>query len=356
MSIRYALLALLSSGPKHGFQLAHDFEAGTGEMWPLNTGQVYTTLQRLERDGLVDADDDAEGPQNVFHLTDAGRDELAEWLRTPPDLATPPRDELVIKLLVALRVPGIDPAELSQIHRRHLIETMHEYTRLKEDARRTRHRSAARRRRRDLPTRSDGPLARRRRCPHQAPADTARRPLASQRRQAPRPPQDRSPPMSPMLVLSNVSKSYGEGPARVDALVEIDLTVEPGELVAIMGPSGSGKSTLLTIAGTLEEATAGEVTIDGQPVSAMSRSERGMPAPPQRRVRLPGLQPAARPDRGRERGAAARARRHALPRWRATSALAALDQLGLTARADRYPEAALRRRAPARGDRPRRDR
>jgi DNA-binding PadR family transcriptional regulator len=134
MSIRYALLALLSSGPKHGFQLAHDFEAGTGEMWPLNTGQVYTTLQRLERDGLVDGDDDSEGPQNVFHLTDAGRDELAEWLRTPPELTTPPRDELVIKLLVALRVPGIDATELSQIHRRHLIETMHEYTRLKEDA------------------------------------------------------------------------------------------------------------------------------------------------------------------------------------------------------------------------------
>jgi DNA-binding PadR family transcriptional regulator len=134
MSIRYALLALLSSGPKHGFQLAHDFEAGTGEMWPLNTGQVYTTLQRLERDGLVDANDDADGPQNVFHLTDAGRDELGDWLRTPPDLTTPPRDELVIKLLVALRVPGIDPAELTQIHRRHLIETMHEYTRLKEDA------------------------------------------------------------------------------------------------------------------------------------------------------------------------------------------------------------------------------
>jgi DNA-binding PadR family transcriptional regulator len=133
MSIRYALLALLSSGPKHGFQLAHDFEAGTGEMWPLNTGQVYTTLQRLERDGLVDGDDDSEGPQNVFHLTDAGRDDLAEWLRTPPDLTTPPRDELVIKLLVALRVPGIDATELSQIHRRHLIETMHEYTRLKED-------------------------------------------------------------------------------------------------------------------------------------------------------------------------------------------------------------------------------
>jgi DNA-binding PadR family transcriptional regulator len=83
MSIRYALLALLSSGPKHGFQLAHDFEAGTGEMWPLNTGQVYTTLQRLERDGLVDADDGAEGPQNVFHLTDAGRRGGA-WRKVKP--------------------------------------------------------------------------------------------------------------------------------------------------------------------------------------------------------------------------------------------------------------------------------
>lgn len=135
MTIRHALLALLSDGPKHGFQLAQDFEAGTGEMWPLNTGQVYTTLQRLDRDGLVETDDESgDGPQNVFHLTDAGRDELAEWLRTPPDLSVPPRDELVIKVLVALRVPGVDAAELTQVHRRHLIETMREYTRLKEDA------------------------------------------------------------------------------------------------------------------------------------------------------------------------------------------------------------------------------
>ena len=133
MSIRYAMLALLSDGPKHGFQLAQDFEAGTGEMWPLNTGQVYTTLQRLERDGLVDTDDEAEGAQNVFHLTEAGRDDLATWLRTPPDLSVPPRDELVIKVLVSLRVPDVDAVELAQVHQRHLIETMREYTRLKED-------------------------------------------------------------------------------------------------------------------------------------------------------------------------------------------------------------------------------
>lgn len=134
MTIRHALLALLSDGAKHGFQLAQDFEAGTGEMWPLNTGQVYTTLQRLERDGLVAVDDAGDGPQHVFELTDAGREELAAWLRTPPDLSVPPRDELVIKLLVALRVPGVDVIELSQAHRRHLIQAMHEFTRVKQDA------------------------------------------------------------------------------------------------------------------------------------------------------------------------------------------------------------------------------
>src|SRR5437868_6980662 len=135
MSIRYALLALLSNGPKHGFQLAHDFEAGTGEMWPLNTGQVYTTLQRLERDGLVEADEPGDdGPQRRFRVTAEGSTELNAWLRTPPDDASPPRDELVIKVLVALRIPGVDVAQLVQVHRRHVIQTMQQYTRLKEGA------------------------------------------------------------------------------------------------------------------------------------------------------------------------------------------------------------------------------
>ena len=135
MSVRHALLALLSEGPKYGLQLGQEFEAGTGEVWPLNTGQVYTTLQRLERDGFVESDDTVdEGPQKDFRITDAGLDELHAWLRTPPDTSTPPRDELVIKVLVALRIPGVDAGELVQAHRRHVIEAMHQYTRLKEDA------------------------------------------------------------------------------------------------------------------------------------------------------------------------------------------------------------------------------
>ena len=135
MSVRHALLALLSEGPKYGFQLAQEFEAGTGEMWPLNTGQVYTTLQRLERDELVESDDTAEnGPQNSYRITESGQAELERWLNAPPDTTRPPRDELVIKVLVALRIPGVDVAALTQSYRRHVVEAMHQYTRLKEDA------------------------------------------------------------------------------------------------------------------------------------------------------------------------------------------------------------------------------
>jgi DNA-binding PadR family transcriptional regulator len=134
MSVKHALLALLSQGPKYGLQLREEFESGTGEVWPLNVGQVYTTLQRLERDGLVESDDTTEvGPQKSFHITAAGTEELAGWLRTPPDLSSPPRDELVIKVLVALRVPGVDVHEVLQVHRRYLVELMQQWTRLKED-------------------------------------------------------------------------------------------------------------------------------------------------------------------------------------------------------------------------------
>ena len=80
--------------------------------------------------------------------------------------------------------------------------------------------------------------------------------------------------MSVVLELQAVSKVYGSGAAEVQALRSVDLTVGAGELVAIMGPSGSGKSTLLTIAGSLEEATSGEVVIDGQLLSTMSANDR----------------------------------------------------------------------------------
>ena len=134
MSVPHALLALLSEGPKYGLRLQNEFEARTGEVWPLNVGQVYTTLQRLERDGLVETDGEGERSQKRYRITSAGAQELAGWLRTPPELVPPPRDELVIKVLVALQIPGIDIHEILQAHRRQAIEVMQRYTRVKADA------------------------------------------------------------------------------------------------------------------------------------------------------------------------------------------------------------------------------
>src|SRR5204863_198349 len=223
MSVRHAMLALLSEGPSYGLQLREEFEARTGEVWPLNVGQVYTTLQRLERDGLVESDDDdgQDGPQKDFRITAAGAAELAGWLRTPPDMSSPPRDELVMKVLVALR--------------------------------------------------------------------------------------------------------------------DIDLSVDAGTMVAVMGPSGSGKSTLLTIAGSLEDLSTGEVRVCGQELSALSRNAKA-------RLRrrsigyvfqdfnlLPGLTAAENVTLPLELdGVSARKAR--------TAGLQALDELGLADRAASFPD------------------
>ncbi|QGG93750.1 PadR family transcriptional regulator [Actinomarinicola tropica] len=100
MSVREGLLSLLEEGPSYGFQLKTRFEAATGGTWPLNVGQVYTTLDRLERDGLVTMDE-SDG-QKLYRLTDAGRDELQTWWEEVPGDDPPPRDVLLIKLLLAL--------------------------------------------------------------------------------------------------------------------------------------------------------------------------------------------------------------------------------------------------------------
>jgi DNA-binding PadR family transcriptional regulator len=134
MSVRHSLLALLSEGPKYGFQLRQEFESSTGDVWPLNVGQVYTTLQRLERDGFAESDDsDADERQRNYRITPKGGEELSHWLRTPPDLSAPPRDELVIKILVASHLPDVDVHEVIQVHRRYVVQVMQQWTRMKED-------------------------------------------------------------------------------------------------------------------------------------------------------------------------------------------------------------------------------
>jgi DNA-binding PadR family transcriptional regulator len=104
MSVREGLLALLADGPRNGHQLKVEFEAVTGGVWPLNVGQVYTTLDRLARDGFVarsrpNGDGDATGKR--YELTAAGREALAAWWQLVPADDPPPRDELMLKVLFA---------------------------------------------------------------------------------------------------------------------------------------------------------------------------------------------------------------------------------------------------------------
>jgi len=134
MSIRHGLLALLDQGPRYGYQLRTEFEARTGATWPLNVGQVYTTLGRLERDGLVEpAGEDADG--HLFYAaTDQGRAELRRWFDTPVPRDNPPRDELAIKLAMAVTVPGVDITAVVQGQRRHSMKALQDYTRLKGQA------------------------------------------------------------------------------------------------------------------------------------------------------------------------------------------------------------------------------
>lgn len=101
MAVREGLLSLLQPGPRYGYQLKTEFEAVTGGVWKLNVGQVYTTLDRLERDGfvVVDVSDD---DQKSYSLTSAGREELGAWWAATPAEDPPPRDELMLKVLMAI--------------------------------------------------------------------------------------------------------------------------------------------------------------------------------------------------------------------------------------------------------------
>ena len=107
MSVPHALLALLSDGPKYGLRLQNEFEARTGEVWPLNVGQVYTTLQRLERDGLVETTTGtASGRGSATGSPPAATRELAGWLRTPPELVPPPATSWSSRCWWRCRFPG----------------------------------------------------------------------------------------------------------------------------------------------------------------------------------------------------------------------------------------------------------
>ena len=133
MSVRFGLLALLAEAPTHGYQLKTAFEQRTGGSWAINIGQVYTTLQRLERDGLVE-ELGSNGDRKDYGITDTGRAALDAWFVNPVVPEGPARDELTIKVLLAVAAGNIDVTEVMQRQRRASIEQLQAYTRRKAQA------------------------------------------------------------------------------------------------------------------------------------------------------------------------------------------------------------------------------
>ena len=137
MSVKYGLLALLATEPTHGYQLKTAFERRTGGSWALNIGQVYTTLQRLERDGLVAeviGGGGASSDRREYRITPRGRDQLEAWFARPVVPEAPARDELTIKVLLAVAAGDIDVTDVIQRQRRASVEQLQAYTRRKAQA------------------------------------------------------------------------------------------------------------------------------------------------------------------------------------------------------------------------------
>ncbi|MFD2028317.1 PadR family transcriptional regulator [Promicromonospora aerolata] len=145
MSVRQGFLALLSERPMHGYQLRQEFERRTGGAWPLNIGQAYTTLNRLHRDGLVEAvagetvDDPATPPTTgrpaeQYHLTELGRQSAVIWWESPVARGKAERDELSIKIALAVTAPGVDVAAVVRHQRSETMRALRALTRAKRQA------------------------------------------------------------------------------------------------------------------------------------------------------------------------------------------------------------------------------
>ncbi|MGH3649468.1 MAG: PadR family transcriptional regulator [Acidimicrobiia bacterium] len=131
MGVKEGLLALLGDGPRHGYQLKLDLEAATGEGVTVNVGQIYSTLQRLERDGLVEQGSGDHEGRIVYEVTPAGREAVARWAADPEDLAAAGRDEISIKVLLSLFIGGLDPHQVIEAQRRATMGLLQDLTRLR---------------------------------------------------------------------------------------------------------------------------------------------------------------------------------------------------------------------------------
>lgn len=131
MSVKMGLLALLEGEAAYGYHLKQEFEARTGGSWPVNVGQVYTTLERLERDGHVEREGTDDDGRVLFAITPSGRAEVMSWLASASRPLGTDRSELAVKIALASTLPQVDIAEVIQAHRKAALEQLQELTRAK---------------------------------------------------------------------------------------------------------------------------------------------------------------------------------------------------------------------------------
>ncbi|MFC6023226.1 PadR family transcriptional regulator [Plantactinospora solaniradicis] len=133
-AVRWGLLALFADGPKYGYQLRTEFDARTGGTWALNVGQLYTTLERLDRDGLVASVGANDEGRTIYAITDDGRTALSDWFATPVTDTDRPRSELAIKLAMAAATPDVDVTAVVQAQRTESMRQMRDFTDLRRRA------------------------------------------------------------------------------------------------------------------------------------------------------------------------------------------------------------------------------
>ena len=134
MAVREGILTLLAEEPKYGYQIKREFERATGDAWTLNVGQVYTTLRRLERDGLVVTEPGGADDQQRYRLTPSGSSEVQAWMTSPVNQGAASRDALSIKILLAVESSVANPTDVIGVQRSATMSTLQDLQHLRSDA------------------------------------------------------------------------------------------------------------------------------------------------------------------------------------------------------------------------------
>lgn len=136
MAVKYALLALLDRRPMYGYELKSEFAGEIGAHWSLNFGQVYTTLTKLEKSGLVvhkSVPGQNAPERKIYHITKGGQQALTEWFLTPIDKIESFKDEFYVKLMLSL-TGAIDADQVLLTQKKAVYQKLHELNKLKQTA------------------------------------------------------------------------------------------------------------------------------------------------------------------------------------------------------------------------------